>query len=499
MRKFFLTVSVFACWTNLHADEYDNRYGQAINLLYQQNKPQEAFDIFAELDRSEPERSWATTFMCGYALRVYLKKPAEALPYLTRSRLLVKGENEDPYKNTIQAREDLKDYSGALRESDFALKHLAQFGKTPSAWFPENRAWLFMQMGRYDEALKVAPAGSWVYEQLAPREIRVDWRLNFAKLMRDWNLVNEKTVRLTMPLERIYQKVLKREFDFPENISSTERLRDGVRYLEITRQDNTEWPETVNVRLLIRQEPARGNRNMRLAQVTDPSDRLYAFATENGGGTFSLDNPEFIRKVESITASGRTPTERAKLALNYLRANFKYGAKPNLARWNAHDALNFGSGDCGYFSYISIAMLRALKIPVRGVYGLNQWKDPAPALPHAIIEVYDAGSRQWLAVEPQSEMLFGYINANYLPLYAANPISSNSARGADGVVEIDTTYFFWTGSGAETLTYDINTLGGGLNLAGGRSGARAAPIAPKAPAFTPAVTQPQVSTGPLPR
>src|SRR5262245_14275249 len=87
----FLQAAVFA-------DDYDARYGRAINLLYQQNKPQEAFDIFAELDRAEPNRSWATTFMCGYALRVYLKKPAESLPYFTRSRVLVKGENEDPYK-----------------------------------------------------------------------------------------------------------------------------------------------------------------------------------------------------------------------------------------------------------------------------------------------------------------------------------------------------------------------------------------------------------------
>lgn len=478
------------------ADEYDTRYAQAINLLYQQNQPQQAFDIFADLDRVEPERSWATAFMCGYALRVYLKRPADSIPYFQRSRLLVKGENEDPYKNTIQAQEDIKDSAAAIRESDFALRDLARYGKTPSPWFAENRAWLFMQLGRFDEALKVAPAGSWVESQLAPREIRVEWRLNFSRLMREWNLANETSIRLSMPLERSYQQIRKREADVPPNIGTKFTLRDGIRYLELTRAETDTWPETITLRLVVYQQPARGNRNMRLAAV-QPGNKLYTYASDNGNGLFSLDNPEFVSKVESITSAGRNPTEKAILALQYLRANFRYGEKPNLSRWNAHEALNFGSGDCGYYSYISIAMLRALKIPVRGIYGLNQWKDPAPALPHAILEIYDAGSRQWLPHDPQSELHFGFINTNYMPLFAPNPTQSTTVRAADGILEIDTTYFFWTGSGADTMSYEIVPMGKGeLNLAG-RGGARSAPAAAQ-PTFMPQVTIPQVSSGPLP-
>ncbi len=474
------------------ADDYDSRYAQAINLLYQQNQPQQAFDIFADLDHREPERSWATAFMCGYALRVYLKKPAESLPYLIRSRKLVKGENEDPYKNAIQAREDLKDYAGALRESDAALKDLRAYGKTASPWFAENRAYILMQLGRFDEALRTAPPGSWVSTQLAPREIRIEWKLNFAKLMQQWGIAGEKTVRLSQPLERAYQKVLQRDADLPPTITSRYVTRDGLRYLELNRAEGTEWPAQITLRFLLKHEPARGNRNMRLAAVSEGS-QLYAYASDNAGGTFSLDNEEFISLVHSITARGRTQTEKAILALDYVRANFRYGTKPNLAKWNAHDALKFGSGDCGYYSYISIAMLRALKIPVRGIYGLNQWHDPAPALPHAILEIYDAGSRQWLPHDPQSPLHFGFINTNYVPLFAPNPMQSNSYRAADGVVEIDTTYFFWSGSGADTLVYEIRPIQN--NAVASRSLPGQTPAA----TFTPSAVQPKFSTGPLPR
>jgi len=485
--------------SSLAADEYDNRYAQAINLLYQQNKPQEAFDIFAELDRSAPERSWATTFMCGYALRIYLKKPAESLPYFARARNLVKGENEDPYKNAIQAREEMGDYAGALRENDFALRDIAKNGKTPSTWFSENRAWVFMQLGRYDEALKSAPAGSWVEQQLSPREIKIEWRLNFAKFMNQYNIANEKSVRLSMPLERMYQKVLKRDADVPPGINQTYVLRDGVRYLQLTRNEGTEWPESITLKFLIRQDPSRGSSNLRLAEAK-PGSKLWHYASDNNNGVFSLDNPEFIQKVESIASAGRNPTEKAKLALAYLQKNFRYGEKPNLSKWTAHDALNFGSGDCGYFSYISIAMLRALKIPVRGIYGLNQWKDPAPALPHAIIEIYDSGTNQWLPFEPQSNKFSAYINANYVPFFAPNPAQWTVWRNPDGTAEVDTTYFFWAGSGADTLTYEITPLGKGGQMAfGGTGGARSMPKETKQPTFVPAVTAPQSSGGPLPQ
>lgn len=499
MKTGICAVLLLAFSLPVFADEYDNRYGQAINLLYQQNKPQEAFDIFADLERQEPNRSWATPFMCGYALRIYLKKPAESLPYFVRSRALVKGENEDPYKNAIQAREEMGDYAGALRESDFALRDLASHGKTPSAWFPENRAWVLMQLGRPDEALKHAPAGSWVEQQLAPREIRIEWRLNFTKMMSQYNLTNEKTVRLSMPLERMYQKVLRREADVPQGISHSYPVRDGNRYLELTRSEGVDWPETLTLKFLIRQDPAKGSSNLRLA-AAKPGSKLWHYATDNNDGVFSLDNPEFIAKVESITSSGKNTTEKAKLALAYLQKNFRYGEKPNLAKWNAHDALNFGSGDCGYYSFISIAMLRALKIPVRGVYGLNQWKDPAPALPHAIIEIYDSGTNQWLPFEPQSNKFTAYINTNYVPFFTPNPMQWTVWRNPEGVVEVDTTYFFWSGSGADTLVYDIKPLAKGGELAFGKSdGSRSVPGAAAQPTFVPNVAQPRVSSGPLPK
>lgn len=486
MATFFLALPLLL--TTIYAD-YNAEYARGIELLYQQNKPEQALQIFSELDRQEPERSWATTFMCGYVLRVYLKKPADALPYLTRSRQMVKAENEDPYKNVIQAREDLKDIAGALRESDAAVRDFRSYGKASSVWFAENRAWLLMQLGRYGEALKVAPPGSWVAGQLAPREIFIEWRLNFAQLMQRWGLSAEHTIRLSLPLERLYQKTLQREVIVPENIAMAYKTRDALNYVELHRNEGDAWPAQVTLRFTLRHEPARGNGNLRL-QPAQPGSKLYAYASDNAGGIFSLDNPEFINLVESVTARGRNPTEKARLALDYLRANFRYGEKPNLAKWNAYEALKFGSGDCGYYSYISIAMLRALKIPVRGIYGLNEWKEPAPALPHAILEIWDAGSRQWLPHDPQSPLHFGYINTNYVPLFAPNPAQTNSYRAADGVVEIDTTYFFWSGSGAETLTYEIRQ-GNGSAIA-----SRSLPVAPQ---FTPPVAQPKLSSGPLPK
>lgn len=120
-----------------------------------------------------------------------------------------------------------------------------------------------------------------------------------------------------------------------------------------------------------------------------PGDAEYAWASENADGLFALDNPEFIRKMNSLSAHVSTPGEKADVLLRHLRANFKYGEKPQGG--NVSDWLEFGSGDCGYFTFIAIAMLRS-GIPVRGLYGVGPWTDPPPALPHSILEIYDAST-----------------------------------------------------------------------------------------------------------
>ncbi|TGN09846.1 transglutaminase domain-containing protein [Leptospira ilyithenensis] len=445
---------LFLLHSFVYAQSAQEMYNQGIDLLYNRNRPESALTSFLKAYQSEPN-IWSRPFMIGYTLKNYLKKPEEAIVYLEKSWDLNSEGDELPYKETVICLEQLGKIDQAISRNTKAQAALKSANKTPSPWFGENLSWLYWTKGDTDKALQFAPEGSWVKNQLAPRTIEIDWNIKITKLLSAWRLLDTDKIRITIPLDRPYQKLISANIDSTNSIVSSKRKSSrGNQFLELEKPTGTDWPEEIRLQLKLEQNLKTMTSRPAKLRPASPEDPNYSWASENRDGLFSLDDPEFLKKVEEITANGKTTGEKAELALQYLRKNYKYGERvegKSIKEW-----LDQGTGDCGYFTYIAIGMLRALKIPVRGVYGLGPWNDPSPALPHSILEIYDASKDQWFPHDPQSDQLYGVINPSYIAFTAGNPKQDAAALAEDGVWEIDTVWFFWNGSGKETLSYTVN-------------------------------------------
>ncbi|GIX41307.1 MAG: hypothetical protein KatS3mg129_1040 [Leptospiraceae bacterium] len=166
------------------------------------------------------------------------------------------------------------------------------------------------------------------------------------------------------------------------------------------------------------------------------------WATYNKNGFYSLDDPGFINLMNSITQSGRTLQDKVILSIKYLQSNFRYGKR--IPANSIYEMLMNKEGDCGYFTEITIGMIRYLKIPVRFIYGLSTTNNPI--LPHAITEIYDSTNRRWFPNDPQNFAFYGLIVPGYIPFTVIHKEGYPIFRNSDGYVTIDTTQFFWYGN-----------------------------------------------------
>jgi len=443
--------------TTLFAQSGTEFYNKGIELLYNKNKPTEALEYFTKANQIEPN-TWSRPFMIGYTIKNYLHRPSDAYPFLEKSWDLNTEGDELPFKEMITCLEQLKKLEEAISYNLKAQTKLKSLNKTPSSWFQENLAWLYFSKGDTNKAIQFAPDGSWVKEQLAPKLITIEWNIQLTKLLSAWNIGDGKIIRITLPIDRPFQKLMSAELKSQGYDLKTKRIsKRGNQFLEIERDEYSQWPDEINLSLKIEQnlksmssKPAK----LKAASMGDPN---YEWASENRDGLFALDNAEFIAQVNEITLNGRTLGEKADLALSYLRSHYTYGER--VSGNSVKEWLDQGTGDCGYFTYIAIGMLRALKIPVRGLYGIGPWTDPAPALPHSILEIYDASKNQWFPHDPQSEQWFGVINPSYIPFTAGNPKQDAAVQGEDGIWEIDSVWFFWNGSGKDTISFQVKNLG----------------------------------------
>ncbi|HNE22530.1 MAG TPA: transglutaminase domain-containing protein, partial [Leptospiraceae bacterium] len=415
-------------------------YDRGIDALYNQKQPDRALEFFREAYRLDPN-VWSRPFMIGYTLNAYLNQPSEALPFLNRAWALNDANDELPYKETIQCLEKLQRWDAAIAKNQDAQKRLKAARKTIGSWYPENLAWLYWQKGDTTRALAIAPAGSWVRSQLAPRTIEFTWRLQLAKLLEEWRLTSFDKIRLSLPIDRPFQslKSVSLTSSLGDSLKTRRVARRGNNFLELEKAQEDEWPAEVVLKVKVEQNLKNMVARPAGLQPARVGDENYEWAVENKDGLFSQDDPEFIAKVEEISRPGRTTGEKADLLLNYLRANFKYGKR--VEGDTVHSWLKQGTGDCGYFTYIAIGMLRAIKVPVRGLYGIGPWTDPPPALPHSILEIYDASTGQWFPHDPQVASQYGIIDPSYVPLMAANPKQDVAVLSPDNVWELDTTWF----------------------------------------------------------
>jgi len=441
---------------------YQEAYSKGIHELYEANHPEGALEFFQEAVQRDASQ-WAGHFMIGYVLRQYLKRPEEALPYFQKSLTLNTQEDPQPYAQMAVCMMDLGRIDESMEWNRKAQAAYKAQNKPIDDWLIENYAWAYFKKGDSTTAFRIAPMASWLKKWLAPKKIDVRWDIKFAEALAKWNMLDKTRVRITLPLDRPYQTM--DSFRFGASYKQGQRqvttsrvtaAAGGNRFLEIRRRPSDEWPETIRLTITISQ-----NMNSLVPtrpaglQEAAPGSPEYPYATEDRGGWYGINNPEFQEIVRNAASGGRTTGEKAELALGFLRRHFKYDTR--IAFDNVFEMYKSGQGDCGYFTEITISFLRIMKVPVRFVYGLNAGFNPP--LPHAIVEIYDASNRRWFPHDPQTAELYGIIDPTYIPFSSFSARSYAIETGSDGVPEIDTMQFFWTGSGNDSLAVQIQNQG----------------------------------------
>jgi len=440
---------LFMLFSPLRAD--GDEYSLGITELYTNNKPDRALPLFQADFRKHPDK-WAAVFMIGYVQYAYYHKPDVALPYFQKALALNKENDPQPATLLGDVMRDLSRFDKALAYYNQAGQAFRARNQPVSDNVKYGIAFTYFKMGDAERAYKEAPPGNWLKSYLSPRTIDINWKINVGEGLAKWRLSDEKTIRISLPLDRPFQKLVSFEAKLPEGFTSKRADNKDNRFLEVSR-GNQPWPTTLAVSFRVTQNFKKMIPRPAHLQAVDETSPLWGFASENQGGFNSLDNPDFTNLVQRITANGKSTGEKLDLAYRYLRSHFKY--EKRIADKNVYEILQSGQGDCGYYSAVAVGLGRALHVPVRFVYGLNSGFDPP--LPHAIIEIYDAESRQWFPHDPQSDELYGIIDPTYIPTTAFPANSDSIGRGADGIWQIDIMQFFWAGSGNDTLAVTIKS------------------------------------------
>jgi len=453
MRR-LLVLSLFYLPFALSA-QTQNEYIEGRDELYTNHNPQKALDLFEAFAAKHPDE-WRPPYMIGIVYNGFIKDPEKASPYFERAVKLSHGKEGAPLEEMggiMNFRNRFADALGFFKKAENA--YIAAGQGVPDS-LKDSRAYTYFKMGDAEKAWNAASDGGWLKTYLAPRTIDVKWKINFAHAMKLWNLEDEKVLRITLPLERSYQKTVSLRIEPSDPSIKTRRVafRDN-RFVELSRGDQP-WPETLELTMRVTQNFKNLTaRPARLQPIEDQEDPLWFFASDNDRGYHSLDNPEFVALVRRVTASGKTTGEKVDLAMRYLRAHFKYADR--IADKDTYEILKSGQGDCGYYTTVAIAMLRVLHVPVRFMYGLYAGFNPPE--PHAIIEIYDASTRKWFPHDPQFDELFGIIDPTYITTSVFPSISDALLRADDGIVDVDIMQFYWSGSSNDTLVVNIASQG----------------------------------------
>ena len=116
------------------------------------------------------------------------------------------------------------------------------------------------------------------------------------------------------------------------------------------------------------------------------------------------DHPEIVALAQSLVQGAESQAEAVEQIQAWVRSQIAYDYTVSLPN-NALDVLRQRSGVCSGYSWLTIALLRAVSIPARYYVGCVAWYGEQGGL-HAWVEIFypDAG---WVVSEPQS-------SANYL-------------------------------------------------------------------------------------
>ena len=425
---------------------YQELYGRGIRAIYEQHLPHDAIRLFQQAHQVDP-RQWPAPFMVGYIYRSDLKQPAAAAAYLEKAAALG-PESPLPLNELTATYAELGRFVQALDTGKAALALYESKGEAPSDWLRNHVAWLHFKQGDVAAALQTATPGNGLFKLLRPKEITIRWPVSLAAVFRKWGVGSEEKVAITVPVDRPYQTLVSADVLVSEGFISTEKLEArGNRFLVLSRSAGA-WPEQATLVFRVHQTivgelPGRKGQ-FAAANEDDPN---FEFAVYDGGGYFSQSDARLVDLVARTSAAASTEGEKADLLLRHLRANFRYGART--ADRNILEIFQSGSGDCGYYAVVAMGFLRARRIPVRFLYGFNAVYNPP--LPHAVIEMYEAGRDRWVPHDPQADDYFGIINPGFVAFTAYPPDASDprswNPQTAGGIRYVDTMNFFWSDSG----------------------------------------------------
>lgn len=129
------------------------------------------------------------------------------------------------------------------------------------------------------------------------------------------------------------------------------------------------------------------------------------------------DHPTIRNIANSLTAGKTDDSEKSKKCFDWVVDYLEY-ANPIRGLYSSLQALTDRKVDCGGFSTLLTALLRALKIPSRCVFG---WAVESKFGYHAWVEFFDRQKSLWILCDPSVAHLgnrtkldagFGFINDN---------------------------------------------------------------------------------------
>ncbi len=188
-------------------------------------------------------------------------------------------------------------------------------------------------------------------------------------------IVNENTCRI-VPYDGDNQRLLKHEVDsIPQGYKTYFRdIFDNIVYkIKVTE---------VHKRLEIYSES--------LVRVDTKAIRVnYDFPYDYGFNQFLLPtklvDPEPFQKIASeLTKNVKSMGEVIETAVKFVRDRIKYAPGATDVTTTAYDAFKLGMGVCQDYTHVTLAILRALKIPARYVMGVV---NDNPRATHAWVEV----------------------------------------------------------------------------------------------------------------
>lgn len=316
----------------------------------------------------------------------------------------------------------------------------------------------YYMVGNLESAKKLYQKGSTAWNEIANKRITLKGKLPIQKFWGPLSSQNYSKIRLSLPLDRKYQKMVSAEFrnSKSEVIPYKEILYDGYHFAEFPIEIVNE--SFIIIKIVVDQTPIGQVQDSNLSFYTytgDPKDSDFGYPFQSFS-YFDTDI-EFQKLAKKISDSENDLNQKILKSLEYLRANFQWHVdRGNFKKLS--ESLRRKKGDCFSYTYIGMGFFKYNKIPTHFLYGIyaGDAKQTDGSLnTHAILEYLQNDSMEWIPLDPQGGSP-GIINPFYIPFMAPR-VENEIQTSTDGIPEMDITGL-WFNSGKGNTSVAIEYL-----------------------------------------